>query len=52
MENNTSENKAMSFRERLQQAPAVVEFYELLAEQRKQVEALRAEHDAKKPKDV
>ena len=52
MDNNRTNKKAASFRDQFQQLPAVVGFYKLLAEQRKQVEALRAEHDAKKPKNV
>lgn len=52
MENNTTDKKPVSFREQLEQLPAVVKFYETLARQRKEVEAIRAEYDAKKAKDV
>ncbi|HTB11115.1 MAG TPA: hypothetical protein VK752_06080 [Bryobacteraceae bacterium] len=51
MDNNTT-NKKLSFREQLEQLPAVAEFDELLARQRKEVEAIRAGYEAKKAKDV
>ena len=52
MDNNTTAKTTLSFREQLEQLPAVVKFRETLARQRKEVEVLRAEHDAKKPKEV
>jgi hypothetical protein len=49
MENNTTNKKTVSFREQLEQLQAVVEFRGLLAGQRKEVGAIRAEYEARKP---